>query len=430
MAETAGKVLEGVFAIKKPKSLSSAQVLRDLQQAFAKSKTFAPLRQKADAERDVSHSKRRKIDTDSVFKMGHGGTLDPLATGVLIVAIGRGTKSLGSFLGGTKTYETVVLFGKSTDTYDVAGRVVADAAYEQVTKSLVEEKMVKFRGAIKQVPPIYSALKINGVKAYDYARSGKELPRQLESRDMVVDECVLVEWYEGGKHDFRWPAAEASAADKATARKLMKVETQTTDLEHTTVEGSTVDQADASEALSPDANVSAKSAEVSKDELNKMAPAEKAALHTHDIPELSDTPADAPAARIRLTSSSGFYVRSFAHDLGIACGSYGTMAELTRTRQSSYTITDPPPEHHTLCLTYDDLSKGEDVWGPKITTVLETWMAKNPVVTNADKPDDRDRPEWNKFRGRGRDRRNNYRSGDKRKWHESRPRRNSSSPDL
>jgi tRNA pseudouridine55 synthase len=362
--------------------------------------------------------------------MGHGGTLDPLATGVLIVAIGRGTKTLGTFLGGTKTYETVVLFGKSTDTYDIAGKVVDSAPHEQIPRTLVEEKMERFKGKIKQVPPIYSALKINGMKAYDYARTGKPLPRELESRDMTVDECSLLDWYEGGKHDFRWPVAEASASDREAARRLMRIETQTVSYEPGSSKTEAFSQVN--DAISThDTSESVKASEKSEITINTLTPADKATQHTHDIPELSDTPADAPAARIRLTSSSGFYVRSFAHDLGIACSSYGTMAELTRTRQSGYTIHDPPPEGQTSCLTYDDIEAGEAVWGPKIMRTLEAWMEKNPAITNADRPDDRDRPY--RYRGRGNGGGQRYysdrRQQNKRKWAGGQGRRNSSSDD-
>jgi tRNA pseudouridine55 synthase len=410
--------------------LSSAQVIRDLQQAFANSKTFAPLRQKADNDVDAHRTKRRRIDSHNVFKIGHGGTLDPLATGVLIVAIGRGTKSLASFLGGTKTYETIVLFGKSTDTYDVAGKIVATAAHEQVTKSVVEEKLDLFRGQIKQVPPIYSALKINGMKAYDYARTGKPLPRELESRDMTVDECVLLEWYEGGKHGYCWPAAEASESDKNVAKRLMEVESQTAQ------QDAQLPKEQDAASMEPTAQTKVKEAaegagQPTVQDSGKADPADTAAQHTHDLPVLSDMPADGPAARVRLTSSSGFYVRSFAHDLGIACGSYATMAELTRTRQSAYTVQDPPPMGQSLCITYEDIEAGEDVWGPKIAPILEAWMEKNPAISNADKPDDRDRP--NRQRGRG-----NYRGQQpsdrgwqgekfKRKWGGEQKRRNSSS---
>jgi tRNA pseudouridine55 synthase len=375
-----------------------------------------------------------------VFKMGHGGTLDPLATGVLIIGLGRGTKALPDFLGGTKTYETVVLFGKATDTYDVAGKIVTEKPHGHITRSLVEDKIKAFRGHIKQVPPIYSALKINGMKAYDYARSGKPLPRELESRDMVVDECEIMDWYEGGQHDFRWPAAAASAEDKAVARKLLKIEEATVippasadsvldPPETTSNEGSRQDGA------ATEQHLGGNSAPDSTEKLNIMTAQEKAALHTHDIPVLSEQPADAPAARIRLTSSSGFYVRSFAHDLGIACDSYATMAELTRVRQSGYTVKDPPPDGQVPCLTYEDLESGEQVWGPKLSNVLDQWMQDHPVEDTSARVDDRDRHYNAKRNKNQRDhrRRDAYGSAGNRDRADSGPkrqRRNSSSPDI
>jgi tRNA pseudouridine55 synthase len=366
-----------------------------------------------------------------VFKIGHGGTLDPLATGVLVIAIGRGTKALHSFLGGTKTYETVVLFGKSTDTYDVAGRIVADGSRNHITKELVEKQMNQFRGQIKQVPPIYSALKIDGMKAYDYARTGKPMPRQLESRDMIVDECVLLEWHAAGEHDFRWPVAEASIEDKVVAEKLMKIEGQHLEHANDSTAGSSapgnIETPSKSTGEMTQAKSEDKASHPDRFRPNTLPPAETAALHTHGIPELSADRADGPAARIRLTSSSGFYVRSFAHDLGIACDSYGTMAELTRTRQSSYTIHNPAPEGQITCLTYEELEAGEDVWGPKISEVLEAWMLKNPPDTNANRPDDRDRRDRDRRPGRGRYQGSGAKFGGKRKF-EAR-RRNSSSPE-
>lgn len=231
--------------------------------------------------------------------MGHGGTLDPLASGILIVGIGRGTKSLQNFLGCTKTYETVVLFGKSTDTYDVDGEVVAEKDCAHVDEALVREKLARFRGTFRQVPPVYSALKINGVKACEYVRAGKELPRELEDREVCVDECEMLEWWDEGKHDFRWPGDGVAAT--------------------------------------------------------------------------------APAVRIRLTVSSGFYVRSFAYDLGIACGSLATMAELVRTRQADFAMGDRVDEQMLETVTCTDLDAGESVWGPKIERQLRTWMQQNPA---------------------------------------------------
>jgi tRNA pseudouridine55 synthase len=128
-------------------------VLEKLQATFAKSQTFAPL---------LEHQpKRTSKSDDQVFKMGHGGTLDPLAAGVLIVGIGRGTKQLQKYLACTKSYETTVLFGASTDSYDCTGIIIERAHCAHVTKTLVEAKLEQFRGDILQAPPIYSALKMS-----------------------------------------------------------------------------------------------------------------------------------------------------------------------------------------------------------------------------------------------------------------------------
>lgn len=354
--------------------------------------------------------------------MGHGGTLDPLATGILIVGIGRGTKSLGDFLGCKKTYETVVLFGKSTDTYDVMGKVIAEGPSEHITKSIVESKIPEFLGKSKQVPPIYSAIKIDGMKLYDYARQGKELPRELESRDIEVSECSLLDFYAPGEHDFRWPAEQATAEEKSVAQKLMAGAESTK---------KSIDSSRTFHDRNRESEVNDKMAE------NKLPRDKKAEIHTHHLPMQEAFPAQAPAARIRLTVSSGFYVRSFAYDMGIACGSYGTMATLIRSQQAEFTTIDPAPDGFIPALTYKDLEAGEEVWGPKITKMLEKWDGANPVVANQNRIDDRDRPgqdyryrSSHSNRGRG--------GGLKRTWTGRRDgkrpsssgRRNSSSPEA
>ena len=325
-------------------------------------------------------------------KLGHGGTLDPIATGVLIIGVGSGTKQLQSFLGCTKTYETAILFGRSSDTYDVVGKTVASAPYEHITRKLVEEKLGLFRGQVKQVPPIYSALKINGMKAYEYARSGQELPRELESRDMVVTECELTDWHDGGKHEYRWPTEEAPEEEKEVARMLLKTdqllesqrsERRAGEKRKTSVSESTsaVDDGTPSKRIKtavvdhPDQLNVDNTVLDSTESLNLKpftdAAAAKAAEHTHAPTNTSSPPASAPAASVYLTVSSGFYVRSFANDLGIACGSLGMMASLIRSRQGDFTLSQ--------CLTYDDLAAGEDVWAPKVTRMLDRWNMLHPA---------------------------------------------------
>jgi tRNA pseudouridine55 synthase len=336
---------------------------------------------------------------------------------VLIVGVGKGTRELSSFLGCTKTYDTVVLFGKSTDTYDVVGKVVASAPYEHMTKELVEEQLSKFRGKIKQAPPIYSAIKINGLKAYDYARSGKELPRKLAPRDMEVTECKMLEWREGGTHEYRWPAEEALEDEKEAARKLIpeantlddeiqndsrKRRTSSVDEELTEPEAKRPKtQSGLPEKSSTPTSTAPKDP---TEPVSSNSTSATAAEHVHVPPPSSTTPSPAPACTISLTVSSGFYVRSFAHDLGLACNSLGIMASLVRSRQGNFSLNPDADSAPYGVLSYADLGLGEDYWGPKVTAMLERWHADHPPESDDEKGrpriDDRDRYPRNRVRDR------------------------------
>ncbi len=107
-------------------------------------------------------------------KTGHGGTLDPLASGVLPIALGEATKLAGRMLGSDKVYEFTVAFGAETDTLDLEGKVVAQSDHRP-TLAQVEAILPRFTGAIEQVPPAFSALMIDGQRAYDRARAGEEV---------------------------------------------------------------------------------------------------------------------------------------------------------------------------------------------------------------------------------------------------------------
>ena len=107
-------------------------------------------------------------------KVGHGGTLDPLATGVLPVAIGEATKLAGRLLDGDKVYDFTVRFGEHTDTLDAEGKVIA-ISDARPTLVEVESVLPQFTGPIAQVPPAYSALKVGGERAYDLARAGEDV---------------------------------------------------------------------------------------------------------------------------------------------------------------------------------------------------------------------------------------------------------------
>ena len=149
-----------------------------------------------------------------------------MATGVLTIGVGKGTKVLQSFIECTKTYDAVVVFGGQTDTYDVTGKIISRGPYEHITKEMLEKALEPFRGKIEQMPPLYSALKMNGKPLYEYAREGKELPRAIEKRAVEVKELELMEFYPSGTHEYKLPAEEAGEAEIKLANAVWKIEAE------------------------------------------------------------------------------------------------------------------------------------------------------------------------------------------------------------
>ena len=122
-------------------------------------------------------------------RIGHGGTLDPMATGVLPVFVGRATRGVEFFEHAEKVYETVLRPGITTDTEDITGTVLTQTECS-ITAEMVEAVLPQFRGEILQIPPMYSALKVNGQKLYDLARKGREVERQ--PRPITIHELTLL----------------------------------------------------------------------------------------------------------------------------------------------------------------------------------------------------------------------------------------------
>ncbi|KAI1138779.1 trub family pseudouridylate synthase-containing protein [Hypoxylon sp. FL0543] len=394
-------VLDGVFGINKPMGMSSAQAIRDCQHHFNPSMFFKPMIDQEKASRARESNSRRKRrgfgKNDIRVKMGHGGTLDPLATGVLILGVGKGTKALQSFLDCTKTYETVVLFGASTDTYDRVGKILKKTCYEHITRPMVEEALNSFRGKFQQMPPLYSALKMEGKPLYEYAREGKPIPREIATREVEVTEMELIEWYEPGEHSYRWPAEEATTFERNFAEQVWKIEKQ----QMTSKKLSPEEEEEETKALNEHENFKRKADEsvdaLVYDRVNKRRKTSQAhpplmSGALGDLPPASPKPGKGsnlipnspdpntpppwegkgpPAARIRMTVTSGFYVRSFCHDLGVKIGSSAMMAELCRSRQGDFVLGS------SNCLEYSDLEKGESVWAPKVKDMLAQWNSKS-----------------------------------------------------
>ncbi|WP_027634227.1 tRNA pseudouridine(55) synthase TruB [Clostridium hydrogeniformans] len=146
--------MNGVINIYKPEGLTSFDVVRQV----------------------------RKICGTS--KVGHTGTLDPLASGVLPICIGKGTKLVDYIMEGRKTYKAELKLGQVTDTYDREGKVIRENSYEHISKEVIENVINSFQKEYSQIPPMYSAIKINGKKLYDLARQGIEVERK--GRNVVI----------------------------------------------------------------------------------------------------------------------------------------------------------------------------------------------------------------------------------------------------
>ncbi len=127
-------------------------------------------------------------------KIGHTGTLDPDATGVLPVCLGKATKLCDMLTDKNKTYETVMLLGKTTDTQDISGEVLSEGSVDELTEEAVKEVVMSFVGDYMQVPPMYSALKVNGKKLYELAREGIVIERKARPvtiLDIQIKEVAL-----------------------------------------------------------------------------------------------------------------------------------------------------------------------------------------------------------------------------------------------
>ncbi len=157
-------MVNGILLVDKPSGLTSFRVVSEIKRHF------------------------------NLKKVGHGGTLDPFATGLLIILINRGTKLGQTFLEDDKEYEGTIVLGVKTDTYDIEGKVVSSTE-AKTDNQAIKAAVKSFKGNIEQVPPIYSAVKVNGKRAYKLARKGEDI--KLKKRDVVIHSIEVTDINEG-----------------------------------------------------------------------------------------------------------------------------------------------------------------------------------------------------------------------------------------
>eukprot|EP00977_Amphora_coffeiformis_P015603 scaffold4587_cov182-Amphora_coffeaeformis.AAC.9 len=172
---------EGLFAVDKPANWTSQDVV-----AFIRGRLEQDARKRKAKPQKLSYKSKRNI------KVGHGGTLDPLATGVLVIGVGRGTKQLQSYLKGSKRYTAGLELGYETNTLDLDGNVTKTAPFDHVTLEAMEAVVPDFTGTISQIPPIFSAIRKNGKRLHEQARKGvTSEDLDLEPRTVEIHELTF-----------------------------------------------------------------------------------------------------------------------------------------------------------------------------------------------------------------------------------------------
>lgn len=227
----------------------------------------------------VKSAIRRTYDLKK-FKIGHAGTLDPLATGVLLVCVGKATKRIDELQAGEKVYSGTMVLGATTPCFDLERAIDQYYPYLHITPELIANVVPQFLGHVDQVPPIFSAVKLNGQRAYSYAREakeGEEAPRPTPKK---------VDIYEFEITDFR-PGSDAPA-----------------------VVGEAADSVD-----------------------------DQPTHHLYDHPQGS-VPSHLPQLDFRIRCGKGTYIRSIARDLGLALDSGAFLSALRRERVGDYGLAD------------------------------------------------------------------------------------------
>jgi len=298
--------LSGLFGIIKPSGPTSMHIVDELKRLICKSRLFVD-----EGKLNLTKSSGKKRTWKNNVKIGQGGTLDPLADGVLVLGVGKGTKKLNDFLDCAKEYRTTCLLGCETDSYDSDGAGVRTAPWRHVTREKVEDVLSQFRGEIQQAPPIFSALKMDGMPLYDYARKGIPLPRPIEKRQVTVHSLELVEW-KGSDHPYQWPEKAFSDEQKRALEQSLS-------------------------SIDPGATASV------GDDSSGVNKADHEDTASDEVPT---------AFVLQMRVSGGTYVRSIVHDLAHALGSAGHVVTLTRSRQKDYVL-GPTEEGDRRCVPWE-----------------------------------------------------------------------------
>lgn len=336
--------MNGLFAINKPSGITSAQFLARVQHIFTSSSVFskdlAQLRgaKVEQLQREGQKASRRKLRKVLKVKMGHGGTLDPLATGVLVIGVGKGTKKLQDYLSGSvKVYETEALFGASTTTGDVEGELITRAGTTHLNRDELNKIPEKFIGHIKQTPPIFAALKMNGKPLYEYAREGILIPKPIQPREVQIYEMEIFDDSLATQHEYKF---------------IKSVE----------FEGERLEEKLATNPTLNDSKLFFSKEYAALNGISEEVDVGKPELVTE---EEKHEDFKAPLLHFKTKVSSGTYIRSLISDVGRSLKSNAYMVKLIRVQQAEWSL-------GKNVFNIEDLEqRDEAVWGKVLGQIFE-----------------------------------------------------------
>lgn len=256
------------------------------------------------------------------LKVGHAGTLDPLASGVMIICTGKATKQIDQLQAGTKEYIATLRLGCTTPSFDAEHPVDATFPTRHITREAVMEALEKFKGSIWQVPPVYSACKVEGRRAFDYVRQGEEV--ELKAKELVIDEIELLDLHLP-EQGIASPKAEKLLSTVRSGIDIKEYGRRKQSIEDLGLvpfgkQGTSEEKAEPAEA------------EVPQTETQEDLSVEKVSYLT-----------------IRVVCSKGTYIRALARDIGQALQSGAYLIGLRRTRVGDF--------HVDQCLQVKDVEK-------------------------------------------------------------------------
>ncbi|VEU21475.1 DEKNAAC102245 [Brettanomyces naardenensis] len=323
--------------------MTSRLCLDKVNKILSHAECFQSAMKDLENKRNSSGGKRRRKFRTNKLKMGHGGTLDPIASGILILGVGSGTKKLGEYTNGsTKIYESVALLGGSTTTGDSEGQLLMTTENDFITREMLERTREKFIGSLSQTPPIFSALKMNGKPLYEYAREGLPLPREIKPRTVQIYSLDLADDCLSTDHDYNFLKSEVCEDGSTLVDKLSNNPTLN---DHKILFSEEYMQ-----RAKEDPTLSVESEDARK---------------VTDVKKYDSDDYRAPLLHFTSKVSSGTYIRSLISDFGRAMGSSAYMVSLVRRTQSDW-------ELGKNCFELSDFEDyGEEVWGPVIQKVFE-----------------------------------------------------------